>query len=282
MEISRETFDLLQKSLHYCEQSEGRFDITMGSATRLWDFHNKVVPNKAALKEALAHVNWKSVELWQEAVIAGKLAKTKSAKRKGEPTTAKEEAEGSNAQKACATPGVRYFAKLQDPLAILDVGGTAKGYIADALAADFLAKGLESFVINLGGNVVAHGLKPGGEPWKIGLQDPRVRHEESSRIVGALPIVNAAVVTSGTYERCFKKDGITYHHILDTETGFPVKTDVAGVSVVAKCAMAAEGYSTTLLALGLEAGSAFAESKPDIIAAYFIDEAGNIHAAESR
>lgn len=261
VEISRETFDLLKASLHYCEQSERRFDITMGSVTKLWDFHRETMPSESEAKSAVSHVDWRKIDLWRE------------------PKT--NEAAGRNRGMG-ETLQMRHFAKLQDPRATLDVGGTAKGYIADSLASNFLAKGLESFVINLGGNVIAHGLKPNGEPWKIGLQDPRMRHEDGSHIVGALPVVNASVVTSGIYERRFKKNGVTYHHILDTKTGFPVETDVAGVSVVAKRAMDAEGYSTTLLALGLEAGKAFVETKREIIAAYFTDKNGRVYAVENR
>ncbi len=134
------------------------------------------------------------------------------------------------------------------------------------------AHGLSSFIVNLGGNVMAHGSKPDGSPWRIGLQDPR----RKDGIVGAVAVRDASAVTSGVYERCFERDGRVYHHILDPATGFPVRTDTAGATVVARRSIDAEGYSTTLVALGIERGVAFARSHPAILGAYFVDESGAV------
>ena len=112
--------------------------------------------------------------------------------------------------------------------------------------------------MNLGGNVVAHGEKPDRVPWRIGLQDPR----DKEGVVGAVAVHDASAVTSGVYERCFERDGTFYHHILDPETGLPAQTDTAGATVIARRSLDAEGYSTTLLALGIERGIAFARSHP--------------------
>ena len=227
--IARETYDLLKESLRYCAESGGVFDITMGSAVRLWDFHEGVVPDEGELRAALEHVNWRFVQLGQQQV------------------------EGMAADDA----RVPCFARLTDPQASVDVGGTAKGWIADELGALLRRRGLASFLINLGGNVLAGEAKPDGSPWRIGLQDPRHKREENAPVIGAVPVTNASVVTSGVYERAFTRDGRTYHHILDPQTGFPVETDLAAATVIAQRSMDAEGYSTTLLALGHEGAKAF-------------------------
>lgn len=159
------------------------------------------------------------------------------------------------------------------------MGGTAKGYIADAVGAILLQAGVHSFIVNLGGNVLAHGMKPDGNPWKIGLQDPR-ETRESGKILGAVPLMDASAVTSGTYERSFERGGTTYHHILDPETGFPVQTDIAGATVVARTSLDAEGYSTTLLALGKERAVRFVREHPSIMAAYLADDEGRVVAIE--
>ena len=151
-------------------------------------------------------------------------------------------------------------------------GGVAKGWIADRLSALLAEHGLDSFVVNLGGNVMAHGQKPDGSPWRVGLQDPR----DKSSIVGAVTVRDASAVTSGVYERCFERDGVFYHHILDPKTGFPVETDAAGATVVARHSIDAEGYSTTLLALGIERGIAFARERDAILGAYFVDRDGKV------
>ena len=154
----------------------------------------------------------------------------------------------------------------------MDVGGIAKGWIADRLSALLAERGLDSFVVNLGGNVMARGQKPDGSPWRVGLQDPR----DKGSIVGAVTVRDASAVTSGVYERCFERDGAFYHHILDPKTGFPVETDAAGATVVARRSIDAEGYSTTLLALGIERGLAFARERDAILGAYFVDRDGKV------
>ena len=236
--IAPETADLLEKALSYCADSWGRFDVTMGAACALWDLRRGVVPSKEALDEALSHVDWRGLRIWEE--------------------------DG------------RAFAQLDDPKAAVDVGGIAKGWIADALCGLFERRGLENFLVNLGGNVAVRGEKPGGVAWNIGVQDPR----DPSGIVGAMPLFNASAVTSGIYERCCTVDGRFYHHILSPETGMPAKTDVAGVTVVAKRSIDAEGYSTTLLALGTERGRAFVREHPAIERAIFVTTEGDVVEAE--
>ena len=142
--IAPDTYELLAASKRYCAESGGIFDITMGSAVRLWNFHEGIMPNGDELAQALTHVDWRAVELREES---------------------SDEGDTSN--------GKRFFARLTDPQASVDVGGTAKGYIADALGDILQAAGVESFIVNLGGNVLAHGTKPNGNPWMIGLQAPR-------------------------------------------------------------------------------------------------------------
>ena len=228
IEISRDTADLLECALSYCADSDGRFDITMGAAVQLWDLRRAIIPLQDELREAVAHVDWRGVRVWEE--------------------------------------GGRHFAQLTDPQAAVDVGGIAKGWIADKFTNALVEAGLENFLINLGGNVVAHGEKPGGAAWNIGIRDPR----NEGDIVGAMPIRNASTVTSGIYERCCEVSGKFYHHILSPETGMPVETDVAGVTVVADRSIDAEGYSTTLLALGTARGLAFAREHPAIRKAIFV------------
>ncbi|MEC4294949.1 FAD:protein FMN transferase [Adlercreutzia shanghongiae] len=237
-EIDPLTYDLLSKALVYCAESEGVFDITVGPAVRLWNFHEGVVPDADELAEAVRHVDWRGLKLW--------------------------EAEGGR------------FAQLADPQAAVDAGGIAKGWIADALVAAMEARGLAGIIVNLGGNVAVSGAKPTGEPWRVGIRDPR----EPSQLIGAVPLAGGSAVTSGVYERCFTApDGTFYHHILGPHTGMPVETDVAGVTVICEKSIDAEGFSTTLLALGLKRGLALACRRPEISQAFFIDAAGTITAA---
>lgn len=234
VEISRDTADLLECALSYCADSDGRFDITMGAAVQLWDLRRAIIPSQDELREAVTHVDWRGVRAWEE--------------------------------------GGRHFAQLTDPQAAVDVGGIAKGWIADRFMNALVEAGLENFLINLGGNVVAHGEKPGGAAWNIGIRDPR----NEGAIVGAVPLRDASAVTSGIYERCCEVDGMFYHHILSPETGMPVETDAAGATVIADRSVDAEGYSTTLLALGTARGLAFARKHPAIRKAIFVTRNGDV------
>lgn len=234
VEISRDTADLLGCALSYCADSDGRFDITMGTAVQLWDLRRAIIPSQDELREAVTHVDWRGVRVWEK--------------------------------------GGRHFAQLTDPQAAVDVGGIAKGWIADRFMNALVETGLENFLINLGGNVVAHGEKPGGTAWNIGIRDPI----NEGAIVGAVPLRDASAVTSGIYERCCEVNGKFYHHILSPETGMPVETDAAGATVIADRSVDAEGYSTTLLALGTVRGLAFAREHPAIRKAIFVTRNGDV------
>ena len=133
----------------------------------------------------------------------------------------------------------------------IDLGGIAKGHAADK-AADFLSEhGIKSALINFGGNIYTLGKKRDGTSWRIGIQHPAA---ERGRYVGIVEVTDAAVATSGKYERYFDSDGIRYHHILDTATGFPVDNGISSVTIVAESSMTADALSTAVFAMGLEKG----------------------------
>ena len=232
MELSSRTYDLVSKSRAYCEASGGVFDVTMGSVTPLWNFHEGVLPERAALDEALKHVDWRMIEC----------------------------------------DDGRRAVRLADPQARIDLGGIAKGYIADALAGCLVEHGCDCAFVNLGGNVLTVGSRPDGNPWRIGVRDPKA--PEKMRAV--LPVVGKSVVTSGLYERNFTKDGVFYHHILNPKDGMPVKTDVGGATIVSDLSLDGDGYSTTLFALGVEGALAFVEAHPNL-EAIVIDQDDKVH-----
>jgi len=148
----------------------------------------------------------------------------------------------------------------------LDLGGIAKGYAADRISAFLQDEGIDRGIINFGGNVLVMGGKPDGSLWKIGLQNPRT---ERGDYVGVLSLKAMAMVTSGNYERFFEQDGKRYHHILDSDTGYPVDNNLAAVTIVTPLSVNADALSTSLYAMGLKEGMAFAESH-DYFEAIFI------------
>jgi len=115
----------------------------------------------------------------------------------------------------------------------IDLGALAKGYIADLLIHDLESLNVSSALINLGGNVMTYGISPNRKDgyWRIGIQHPFLPRGNYIAILKAL---NQSVVTSGIYERTFTMNNQTYHHILDPNTGYPIKTEVAGLTIVSE------------------------------------------------
>ena len=149
---------------------------------------------------------------------------------------------------------------------MIDLGGIAKGYIADAVRQFLKDRGVTRGILSFGGNIVTIGTKEGGAPWKIGLQDIDGQPGESmGRIACAR---EASFVTSGIYERGFEVDGVFYHHILDPATGWPVQNELAAVTVITTESIRGDALSTALFALGLDRGLALAEELPDTEAVF--------------
>ena len=133
----------------------------------------------------------------------------------------------------------------------LDFGGIAKGYIADRVKELLIGKGIRSAAIDLGGNIVLIGAKPGGADFKIGIQ-----HPEGARgdYIGIMEISGKSLVTSGSYERFFIHEGKAYHHILDVNIGFPVENELLEVTVISDISSDGDGFSTSAFCLGLQKG----------------------------
>ena len=134
---------------------------------------------------------------------------------------------------------------LTKPGMAIDLGALAKGYFADLIRDYLTAQGVKTALINLGGNVVVMGpnAKHADGDWRIGLQDP-VKPRGQFKLV--LKLQNKSVVTSGIYERQLTADGHTYHHILNTRTGYPVDTDVVSLTIVSDSSLDGELWTTRL------------------------------------
>jgi thiamine biosynthesis lipoprotein len=110
----------------------------------------------------------------------------------------------------------------------IDLGGIAKGYASDQIAAIYKKAGVTSGMISLGGNVWVDGKKPDGSKWRVAVQDPN----DTSKYVGVLKLSDAFAITSGGYQRYFDKDGKRYHHIIDPSTGAPSESGLISATIV--------------------------------------------------
>ena len=139
----------------------------------------------------------------------------------------------------------------------LDLGAVAKGCTGDLLMSLFREEGVNSAIVELGGNVQALGAKPDGSPWRVALQAPEGGY------AGVLEITDKAVITSGGYQRYFEQDGETYIHIIDPATGHPAQTGLASATIVADSGLRGDGLSTALFVMGREKAEAFWRAHPD-------------------
>lgn len=155
------------------------------------------------------------------------------------------------------------------PLVYVDLGGIAKGYAVDRAVALLQAAGVTQASVAAGGDSRIIGDRR-GEPWTVGIQDPR---REGAMAV-LLPLVDTAVSTSGDYERFFEEDGIRYHHILDPSTGDSAR-DSWSVTILGPEATFTDGLSTSVFVLGPDKGLALINRLPGIDA-IIIDAEGQL------
>jgi len=141
----------------------------------------------------------------------------------------------------------------------LDLGAVAKGYIVDLALQVMEENGATAGLVSAGGDVAGFGERPTGGAWIIGIQHPRLPEQ----LFGALPLNNAAVATSGDYERYFELDGVRYHHLLDPATGSPAR-GLTSVTVLAPTCAEADAWATAVFVLGLEAGLALLEEQSEL------------------
>lgn len=158
----------------------------------------------------------------------------------------------------------------------LDLGAVAKGYIADRIKDYLVSEEVKSAIINLGGNVLCIGSKPDKAPFTIGIQKPFADRSETA---DTLQITGRSVVSSGTYERFFEKNGTLYHHILDPDTGYPCRNNLLSVTIISDSSLQGDALSTACFVLGLEKGSELIQNTPGV-EAIFITNDDQLHYVE--
>ena len=216
--LSEPVFQLLTIAQKYSILSEGMFDVTIDPVVELWGIgtDHAAVPSRDKLEHAVSLVDYRKVVLDSD-------------------------------KSSVFLPGKE--------LAV-DLGGIAKGYIADRVKDFLVSSGAGAGIIDLGGNILVFGKKPDGSDFRIGIQDP---FGGRGSAIGVVTMAEGSVVTSGIYERFFEQDGKRYHHIFDVRTGFPVENNLSGVTIVTMESAAGDALSTAVFALGLEKGMALVE-----------------------
>lgn len=236
VQVSDEVFHVIERAVQFAEESNGRFDPTIGALTGLWGIGETIasddpelegasVPTPEKIKEKVDLVDYHKITL-------------------------------DSAEKTVY---------LEEKGMKLDLGAIAKGYITDQAAASLKEQGVTTAIADLGGDIFLVGSSARGvdDPWKIGIQNPFANRGE---IIGAYNTQDKAVVTSGIYERFIEEDGKQYHHILSPEDGYPIDNELAGLSVIANTAMEADALATVIFSMGLEEGLNYVDTLDDVVA----------------
>ena len=226
--VDPETWEILRRAKEISAQTGGAFSITIAPVTALWSFTDTVT-NMVPTDEA----RLKMLPLVDDQKIA-----------LGENNT------------------VTLPAGME-----IDLGGIAKGYIADKVA-DIIREKAYAGIVSLGGNVYTVGKKPDGSAFSVGIKDPH--NPAASKAI--IYTGDGTVVTSGTYERGFSFGGERFHHILDPKTGWPSQSDLVSATFVMDSSMTADALATACIVIGSEKSLALAKELQ--LDAMFIDKDG--------
>ena len=214
--VSDELFEFLSYAKEIHSTTQGYTSISMGAVTAIWKsaIADKTPPSKDSLDEAALHTEIESLLLNFEDKTVF----------------------------------------ISDGSMTLDAGALGKGYVADIIYDSLTKAGAESFLLNVGGTLKAHGEKPDGAEWRGGIEFPEGIDKQDISI----NISEQALSTSGSYHRGFELDGIRYHHIINPFTQ-NCENYYLSVSVICPSAADADAFSTALFSMSLEQGQAFIE-----------------------
>jgi len=217
--LSADTLELLALSEEIARRSEGCFDVTIGPLVKLWNIggDSPRIPAQEEIDEILALVDYAALNIDERNGTAG----------------------------------------LDSSRMAADLGGIAKGYACDEAVRILRENGVSHALLDLGGNVYAHGAKPDGSSWRVGIRNPVIGEEGH---VGVVEVADKAVVTSGSYERYFEEDGVLYHHIFDPRTGYSAESGLLSMTIVGESSAIADALSTACFVLGSEKAMALVES----------------------
>ncbi len=226
--ISRPLFEVLAAARNISELSDGAFDVTVGPVVNLWGFGPQARPETVP----------------DEATLAAVLADVgyETLELREEP------------------PAVRSSRRQY-----VDLSAIAKGYAVDAVSEYLAGEGIEAFLVEIGGEVRAHGRKPGNEPWRLAIEEPISEARQVNRIV---VLENQAMATSGDYRNYYEAEGQRFSHTIDPDTGRPIGHNLASVTVIVENCALADGLATAFNVMGHERAMALATRLN--LAAYFI------------
>jgi thiamine biosynthesis lipoprotein len=234
IQVSDNLFQVLSKSIEISHLTGGTFDITVGPLVNLWGFG----PDGGAGKVPDAEIIHATLQNTGYSKI--KLSMTPPSIRKTRPDL------------------------------YLDLSAIAKGFAVDEIASLLDARGLKDYMVDIGGEVRTAGKNPEGKTWRIGIEKPLAYGRSVQQVV---TLGGMGMATSGDYRNYFEQDGVRYSHTLDPRTGYPIRHNLASVSVLHDSTMTADALATALLVMGPTEALAFASR--NYLPAFFIINTGD-------
>ena len=229
--------DILQKSIDMNRYTDGAFDCRIGRLVQMWGF-------------SFRH---------RTLVDADSMALLLAAAR--QPVTLRNDGDRCVLQKAPETE--------------LDFNAIAQGYMSDLIGEYLTAQGIENFLVDVGGEVLAHGSKPDGSAWRVGIERPAEERYSQQEVALAIALRDRSVVTSGSYRKFYERDGVRYSHTIDPTTGYPVTHSLLSVSVVDSTAWRADALATAFMVMGVDSALRFiAQHEPTLPVLFIYDEQG--------
>lgn len=146
----------------------------------------------------------------------------------------------------------------------LDYDAIAQGYSVDLIGCFLELKGIENYLVDVGGEVLAKGMKADGTEWSVGIEKPAANAEDGRSLKAIVKLRNKALSTSGNYRKYWEENGVRYAHTIDPKTGYPVTHSLLSASVLAPDCMTADGYATAFMVMGLERSKVFLSEHPGL------------------
>ena len=175
-------------------------------------------------------------------------------------------------EKVCLENGVL---KKENPAIKLDFNAIAKGYSVDKMGAFLESLGIENYIVDIGGEVLAKGKK-NGKNWVVAVERPANEKTDYQQVMITIPLNNKALATSGNYRKYYEKDGVKYSHTICPQTGYPVTHNLLSVTVKHPKTAVADAYATAFMVMGVEKSLAFLKNHPEMEAFFIYNENGEM------
>ena len=156
----------------------------------------------------------------------------------------------------------------ENPDMTLDFNAIAQGYTSDLIASFLDSRGIKNYLVDTGGEIMAHGTKPNGQPWIVGIEKPADNWDSEQVVHTRIALRDKGLVTSGSTRKYVERNGKRYSHCIDPNTGYPVEHQVLSVTVMANSSVWADALASICMVMGMEKSLPLIESMDDVEAYY--------------